>query len=98
LLFARNPRQLNQLIKIVELFTTNTGIKFGVDKCQTLNIKRVEVVLGFETEGEVREPMDETGTHKYHGIIQSRQSEHTMIKKKLTTAWPPSCRNHSKLI
>jgi len=29
--------------------------------------------------------MDETGTHKYHDIIQSRQSEHTKIKKKLTT-------------
>ena len=77
---------MNQMIKMVELFTTDVGIKLGMDKYQTLNIRRVKVVLeGFETEGEIIEPMDETGTHKYHDIIQSRQSEHTKIKKKLTT-------------
>ena len=70
-----------------------------MDKRQTLNIRHVKVVLeGSETDGEVVESMDETSTHKYHDIIQSKQSEHTKIKKKLTTDWPPSCRNHLKLI
>lgn len=50
LLFVKNRRQLNQLIKIVELFTTNIGIKYGMDKCHTLNIRCLKVVLeGFET-------------------------------------------------
>jgi len=76
---------MNRLIKIVELFTTKTGIKFGMDKCQTLNIRRAEVAIeGFET-GEITEPMDGTDTYKYHNIIQYGQNEHTKIKKKLTT-------------
>jgi hypothetical protein len=70
LLFARKPRQMNQLIKIVELCTTNIGMKFGIDKCQTLNIRCVKVVLeGSETGGEIVEPMDKTDTYKYDDII-----------------------------
>jgi hypothetical protein len=73
---------MNQLIKILELCKTNIGIKFGLDKCQTLNIRHVKVVLeGFETEGEIIEPNDETDTYKYLDIIKSRQSKHTKIKK-----------------
>lgn len=90
---AGNPRQLNQLIKIAELFTTNIRIKFGLDKCQTLNIRRGKAVLeGFET-GEIIKPMDKTDTYKYLGILQSRQIE--QLTTELTTRLQKTFRTYS---
>jgi hypothetical protein len=81
-------RQLNQLIKTVELFTTDIKMEFGLDKCQTLNIRCGKVELeGFETrQCDIIEPMNETDTYKYPGILKCKQIQHTKIKKQLTTA------------
>ena len=34
--YAATPRQLNQLTKVVEPFTTDIKMEFGLDKCRTL--------------------------------------------------------------
>jgi len=46
-------------------------MEFGLDKCRTRNIRRDKVELEcFETQVEILEPMDDTGTYKYI-IIQT---------------------------
>lgn len=39
------PRHLHQLIRIVQLHTTDIKMKFALDKCQTLNIRRGKVEI-----------------------------------------------------
>jgi len=38
-LYIGIPRQLNRLINIVELYTSNIKMKFGLDKYSTFNIR-----------------------------------------------------------
>ena len=61
-------------------------MEFGSYKYPVLNIRRGKVELeGFETwQGDIIEPMNEADTYKYIGILQSRQFQHTKIKKQVT--------------
>jgi hypothetical protein len=80
------PRQLNQLINIMEHSTTDIKMEFVLDKCQTRNIRRGKVELGFEAQGVIIQPMNGTNTYKYPGILQSKRIQHNKIKKQLITA------------
>lgn len=84
-LYAGTTTQLRHLLKIVEMFSKDIHMEFGLDKCKVLNIKKGNIELkGFETEdGESIEPMDETDTYKYLGILQSKRIQHTQVKNKL---------------
>jgi hypothetical protein len=57
---AETPKQLNHLIKIMEHFTPDKRMAFGLRKCRMLNIRHGTIVLeGFETQQiEIIEPMD----------------------------------------
>jgi len=63
-------------------------MEFGLDKCRTLNFRCGKVELdGFETwQGYITEPMNETDTSLYIGILQSRKFQHIKHKKQVTPA------------
>lgn len=85
-LYAGTRNQVNQLIQIVETFTKDIKMQFGMDKCRTLTVKKgsVELQPYESTHGHNIEPMNETETYKYLGLLQSKRTEHTEIKKQLT--------------
>lgn len=85
-IYAGTERKLKQLIKLVEVFTTDVKMEFGLDKCRTLSFKKGSIELNeVEMEqGEAIEAMDRGDTYKYLGMLQSKRTEHTIIKKQLT--------------
>jgi len=64
---------MNQLAKLVEVFTTLIQMEFGVTKCWTLTTGRGNVKAeGFKTQqGHIIE-LNEIDTYRYLGILQSR--------------------------
>lgn len=85
-LYANSPSQLNKLISIVEMFSKDINMQFGIDKCKTINIRKGRLELEkYVTEGqEVMQPLGELEYYKYLGIKQSRVINHTEEKKTLT--------------
>jgi len=58
-------------------------MKFGWDKCKTLNLENGKInLVGYETV--LSRPVDELKTNKYLGFLQPKRIEHTGIKKELT--------------
>lgn len=81
------PRQLNQLINIVELYTSNIKMKFGLVKYWTFNIRHGNKELeGFKTWQDIITWKHGIDTYKYLGELQPQQIQHIIIKKQLTTA------------
>jgi hypothetical protein len=57
-------------------------------KVEHLILKRVKVELeGFEKQRDVTEPMNETDTFIYLGLIQTKQIQHTEIKRLIKLQW-----------
>jgi hypothetical protein len=83
-----NPKETKSTYQNCGTFETDIKMEFGTDKCPTLNIRRGKIELeGFETwQGYIIEPINETNTYKYIGILQSRQFQHTKNKKQVTPA------------
>ncbi|KAL0867793.1 hypothetical protein ABMA27_008500 [Loxostege sticticalis] len=84
-LFTNSEKNLQQLIDITSYFSKDINMKFGLDKCRKLHIKRGKIVhSNIETE-EIRIPtMDEDELYKYLGVQQSKGINHINIKKQLT--------------
>lgn len=83
-----NPKKTEPTYQNSGTCETDIKIEFGSDKCPKLNTRRGKVELEeFETwQGDIIEPMNETDTYKYIGILQSRQLQHTKNKKQITPA------------
>jgi hypothetical protein len=83
-----NPKRSESSYQNSGTFETDIKREFCSEKCPALNIRRGKVELeGFETwQGHILEPMNETVTYKYIGILQSRQFQHTKNKKQVTPA------------
>ena len=42
-LYAKNEKGLESLVQTVRIFNDDLGMKFGIDKCATLVLKRGEI-------------------------------------------------------
>ena len=73
-LYAKNPNQLDSLVQTVRIFSKDIGIKFGIEKCAVLIIKR-----GKMTQSEDITLLDDTNIrslkegegYKYLGVLEA---------------------------
>jgi hypothetical protein len=84
-MYAGTETHMKGLIQLLETFTTDTRMKFGLNKCKTQRIIKGKYYLeGFQLEdGNSFEAMGEDDTYKYLGCEQSRKIEDTVIRERL---------------
>ncbi|KAL1493695.1 hypothetical protein ABEB36_009390 [Hypothenemus hampei] len=85
-LIGATKNQLDQMLKIVEGFSVDIGMEFGLDKCRTVNIVKGQMQqCGFELQdGRYIEPMGKEDTYKYLGVKQTQRIVHGAMKAELT--------------
>lgn len=85
-LYAPSQDRLKELIMIVERFSKDICMKFGLDKCKIINIDKGKCMVGDvqTSDGGVIESMAEGDVYKYLGYQQARAIEQTSTKKALT--------------
>ena len=70
--FAKNEKEIDSLIKTVELFSCDIGVEFGIKKCSVACIKRGKLskAEGLRLRsGKVIKEVTEEG-YKYLGILE----------------------------
>jgi len=85
-LYAPSHNKLKELIMLVEQFSKDIGMTFGLDKCKIINIEKGKCKTGEVqlTDGGLMESMLEEDTYKYLGYQQARSIDHTSIKENLS--------------
>jgi len=70
-LYGRNNREIQSLVTTVKIFSDDICMKFGLDKCASLSIKRgkVQTVVSPILEG--ISPLSEGSVYKYLGVLES---------------------------
>ena len=88
-LYAKNERELKQLLDIVYSFSSDIGMKFGIDKCASL---RIEAGIKKESNGielpngEVISEVDNNG-YRYLGVLQECDVKHREMKKLISAEY-----------
>ncbi|XP_031333830.1 uncharacterized protein LOC116163840 [Photinus pyralis] len=85
-IYAATKSQLTQLVKIIEKFTKDINMEFGIEKCKAMHIERGKLTDESEPEtlnNEILTNMQINETYKYLGINQSTTIKHTLIKQQL---------------
>ena len=62
-------RELNSLVNTVYAFSDDIGMKFGIDKCNIIIMRRGKKIEGYGMIFEVMKRIEKTG-YKYVEIIQ----------------------------
>ena len=85
-LYASKEAELRSLLRLVEVFSEDIRMSFGLDKCRTISVKRgIQQSVGFTLEdGQTVDPLNEEETYKYLGVQQALSIEHKTMKQ-LTT-------------
>lgn len=86
-LYANTNTKRDYLLKIVELFSQDIKMQFGIDKCRTQNIVRGNYASAesFRTEeGEEITPLHREEHYKYLGIHQHITIDHKKQKEEIT--------------
>ena len=84
-LYGRNEEELERLVEVVEVFSRDIGMGFGLDKCGMLAIRKGVKVRseGIELpDGEMIKELDEKG-YKYLGILQNDTIMEKEMKGKI---------------
>ena len=85
-LFARNEKALNSLVQTVRVVSEDIGMKFGIEKCAMLVLKRGNItksdgiVLPDDT---IIKAMNEGDSYKYLGIMEADQILRKEMKDKV---------------
>lgn len=85
-LYSSSANSLEQLLKIVEKFSNDIKMEFGVEKCKTIQIVRGKMTKGLDyitATGKTIQSLEEGEFYKYLGMEQSRRIDHTLIKSRL---------------
>jgi len=89
-LYAKNDSQLHSLLSTVEMFSSDVGLSFGLDKCAKLSICRGKAVamgnMAISSEVNIRE-LDTGETYKYLGFCESEGIDHAVSKQHLITEY-----------
>jgi hypothetical protein len=85
-LITGTKNQLDQMLKIVEEFSNDIGMHFGLDKCRTLNIIKGKLQPGnYRMHGDQRiEAMSGEETYKYLGMKQALRIDQRTMKAEIT--------------
>ncbi|XP_037930235.1 uncharacterized protein LOC119664965 [Teleopsis dalmanni] len=84
-IYASTRETLDKLIKIVEDFSNDIRMKFGIEKCRKISIVRGKIVKfeNFEQNESIIKDMEEDELYKYLGVSQSRRIAHKAVKDKV---------------
>lgn len=84
-IYASKLSHLEHLLNIVEKFSKDICMNFGLDKCRTLRMIRGKLQEGeFESQdGQSIHAMLEGETYKYLGIKQAKNIHHTKVKEEI---------------
>jgi hypothetical protein len=80
-LYAESKPQLQSLLKTVKIFSDDIKMKFGIDKCATININRGITNYSGDTYLSIEELAPDT-VYKYLGMPQNSTFNQTDIRKK----------------
>ena len=84
-LYANNDQRLHDLIDIVSMFSNDIKMKFGLDKCNTLTIKKGKLVKSNDItlkNEETIKGLDIRELYKYLGMLQSNEINKKEMKTK----------------
>ena len=84
-LYAKNEQDIDSLIHLTRGFSSNIGMKFGLEKCRRLIVNRgkVKSASGISLpEGQVD---DIDKSYKYLGFLQSFSSNDKEVRCKATS-------------
>ena len=88
-LYGSNENELESLVNVVESYSRDIGMEFGMDKCAVLKVKGGKRVLGEGLElpsGDVMKEVDENG-YKYLGVLQSEKVMNKKMKEKISVEY-----------
>ena len=75
-LFARSEKELNSLVQTVRVVSEDIGMKFGIEKCAMLVMKRGNIIKSdgiVLPDDTVIKAMNEGDSYKYLGIVEADQ-------------------------
>ena len=84
-LYASSQKELDSLVRVVESYSRDIGMEFGMDKCAVLLMKDGKQVESEGVElpsGEVMKDVDENG-YKYLGVLQAEKVKNREMKEKV---------------
>ena len=83
-LYGSNQNETDSLVRTVEIVTKDTGMKFGIDKCGVLTMKKGREVKqdGIELENGEENGQVGEGRYKYLGIMEKRDIYQEEINAK----------------
>jgi hypothetical protein len=84
-LYAATNYQLQELLQLIQTFSRDIKVSFGIEKCKTLSIAKGKIEMkNFRTEDEdIMEAMNEDDIYRYLGHIQTKQSKRAQMKRQL---------------
>ena len=89
-LYAKNEKGLDSLGQLVWIFSNDTGMKFGIEKCATLVLTRREITKfdGISLHNRrVMKRLIEGAGYRYLGMLQTDQIRYTEMKEKVKTEY-----------
>lgn len=88
-IYSSTAQQLKQNLTLVEMFSNDIRMSFGLEKCRTqcINRGKREVITHELESHELIDCMQEGDTYKYLGIKQSRLIEQSETKDRLLTEY-----------
>ena len=84
-LYGKSQDEVDALLGLVQEYSNDIGMEFGMDKCAVLGIKngkRVECSGVVLPSGDVMKDVDEDG-YKYLGVLQSEIQMNREMKEKI---------------
>ena len=85
-LFARSEKALNSLVQTVRVVSEDIGMKFGIEKCAVLVLKRGNIIKSdgiVLPDDTVIKAMNEVDSYKYLGIMKADQILRKEMKEKV---------------
>ncbi|XP_075170249.1 uncharacterized protein LOC142242567 [Haematobia irritans] len=84
-LYASTKQNLKNMLKIVEIFSNDIKMQFGIDKCRTQNMSKGKYTQSHDfvtADGSHITPLESGEYYKYLGIKQHTTIDHTAEKRK----------------
>ena len=85
-LYAESDQKLSILVRIVQQFSTDISMEFGLDKCSKCTVRSGKKVAAANIQvGEESyiEDLAEDSTYKYLGIEENATTEHRIVRNKV---------------
>jgi hypothetical protein len=84
-LYEATNNQLQELLWLIQTFSRDIKMAFGIEKCETLCIAKRKLKMRIFTTGDddIMEAMNEDDMYRYLGHMQAKQIKHARMKQKL---------------